>query len=654
MTLLKRAFLCVGVLATLSACEHGDPVSVAGGELGKAVQISGAETSPVTGRLPGGSATVSLIFGSLDPNVRDALGRKQADPTRARRTRNFRSTAEYWTWTNEIRDGSEPNRDPRLPVPQGNGVTGYLELYQPHGAYPNAEYWEFYVELYDLAPNTTHEVAFVHRRLTVNGEVDHVQRIMNGTVTQPDQLTITSGTRAAINTDWTGTAPVGCADYPGPTANPFVIGTGLTDAAGTITTTPTKKYLDKCWKANNGIWTKAEFDTQSKSMVGRADDQTYALPNYNYIEVWQGAFGTGTLVARVQIAQDLDPAGAPVKDAYPPFPAPGGMSNEAQQGPIPAVDAAASYPISNALKSTLPGALVVPSTVTATLNNVQRLETGVYKAWFMNGLTGAASPASGTYVRTLYGSTVETVSNTSTFAGGPGTITFTTTYDPAVHGAFADSLNFLVFSKETDAAATTPSISQPLWVKIFKFPPASAGGATTFGNFNRDSLPAGGNPARMPVPFTPQGVASGGVIGDTVTMTVPLNDTTARGPVFVGSLIEIRFTGLQRPPKGYEYAAFLRRASDGTVVHIGGLRSPDGSSLANADVAPSGGNLGPNGIRVGLLKYDIRLIPGTTLCDYDKIQLYVVPKGGALYEPAAMVFNISMPARVTTDAIACK
>ena len=654
MTILKRAIVCGGVVLALSACEHGDPVSSAGGEIGKSILITGADAGPVAGQLPSGNAVVSLIFGSLDPSVRDQLGRKPADATIARRTRNFRATAHYWTWTKELRDGGSTNRiDPRLPAIEASSRTAdgsqYFELYQPEGSYPNKEFWEFYFIVHNLTPNTPHEVAFVHRRLTVNGELDAVERIMSGTVTQPDQLVMGPGTKATVNTDWSGTAPVGCAAFPGVTANPFVVSTDPSDAQGRL------QDFDKCWQSGNGIWTKAEFDQQPKSMVGRNDDVAFSLPNYNYIEVWRGAFGTGTLVGRMQIAQDLDASGAPVKNGYAPFPEPGGNSTEAQQGPIPAVEAVASYPISNTLKSTLPGALVVPSTVVATMTNVQKLDAGtVYKAWFMNGLTGAAHEASGHYTRKEGTTTVEDVASTTTFSGGRGTITFTTTYDPAVHGAFADSLNFLVFTKETDAAAATPSISQPLWVKIFKFPPASAGGATTFGNFNRDSLPAAGDTSRHPVKFTPQGVASGGVIGDTVTMTVNIDGTATTGPVFVGSLIELRFTGLQRPPKGYEYKAYLRRKADGTLAYIGGLQGPDGSSLANADVAASGGNLGKNGIKLALLKWDAHNIAGATLCDYDKIQIYVVPKGGALYEPLAQVFNIGMPKRVLEDAIACK
>ena len=654
MTNVKKLFVAGATVAALGACEHGDPVSNAGGKQGHAILV---QATPIT-KLPGGSASVGLVFGGFNPAVRDWLGRKQADPTRARRTRNLRTPTHRYTWIDELRDASPETVDPRTPAPGRSGVANgnqYFELYQPEGGggYPSAEYWELYAYIENLAPSTPHEIAFVHRRLTVNGMVDHVERISEGTVTAPDALGMGPGTKATVNSNWSGAAPAGCSPYPGVTSNPFVVSTESSAADGHL-------EIDKCWQSGNGIWTIAEFDQQEKSMVGRADDQPYSLPNYNYIEIWEGAVGTGTLAARIQIAQDLDPSGQPVKDAYPPFPAPGGATAHPQMGPIPAVDAASSYPVSNTLKATLPGALSIPSTVVATLTNVQRLSSGVYKAWFMNGLTGAAVPVVGHYTRVVDGATVEDVAATSTFAGGMGTITFSTAYDPAVHGAFSDSLNFLVFTKEADAAAATPSISQPLWVKIFKFPPASSGGAATFGNFNRDSLPAGGNPARNPVPFMPQGVASGGVIGDTATRLVRQDDgTTLRTKVFVGSVLELRFTGLQRPPKGYEYLAYLRHkpspgGADSTLLPIGGLTAPDGSSLSNADVAANNAFLGPQGITVAQIRYDAHSIAGAQLCDYDEFRLYVVPKGGNQAEPLALVFQIPMPARVLVDATSCQ
>jgi hypothetical protein len=658
MSLLKRAITCGGVLLALSACEHGDPVSTAGGERGHGILLSGA---PSAATLPSGSATVTTQFGGFLTSIQDAFGRRQSDATRARRTRNFRATAHYWTWTHELRDGATPTRkDPRLPVidPTSAIADGsqYFELYQPEGTYPGKEFREFYFIVHNLAPSTPHEVAFVHRRLQVNGELDAVEMILNGSVSQPDQLVLAPGTKATINTDWSDPAPAGCAAFPGPTANPFVVSTDPSDASGAL------QDFDKCWKSGNGIWTKPEFDQPAKSMVGRADDQTYSLPNYNYIEVWEGAFGTGKLKGRVQIAQDLTPAGKPIANAYPPFPAPGGARSNSQMGPIPAVDLATSFPIDATLKASLPGAVGVPTNVVATLNNVQKLGAPVYKAWFINATSGVAKEAAGHYVRTVGSTNVEDVASTTTFKGGPGTITFTAPYSTTTHGPYADSLTFLVITKEDNAAATTPSLSQPLWVKIFKIPPANAGGSFTFGNFNRDSLPTAGDTSRHPVVFVPQGAATGGVLGDTVTVMVQQsNGTLTRSTVFQGSKLEMKFTNLQRPPKGYEYLGYFRQKRDttaatptvvnrdSTLVFIGGLRGVAGESLSDADVAARGGNLGPNTIAVARL--DVDAAPYSAgLCTFDRFRLYLAPKGGVSTEPRTLIFDLALPAKVTTAA----
>jgi hypothetical protein len=430
------------------------------------------------------------------------------------------------------------------------------------------------------------------------------------------------------------------------------VSTDATDAGGDM-------VIDKCWKSGNGIWTKSEFDVQTKSMVGRADDVPYDLPNYNYIEVWEGAFGTGKLVGRVQIAQDLTPGGKPIANAYPPFPAPNTVTQYSSSGPHPEVDKSASFPISPTLKATLPGAVGVPTSVALTLQNIQRLTTPFYKAWFINATTGAAKAAPGHYVRNYAGANAEDVASTSTFKGGPGTITFTATYDPspAVHGPYTDSLTFLVITREDDAAATTPSMSQPLWVKTFKIPPNNAGGTISFGNFNRDSLPAAGDTSRHPVLFVPQGVASGGVIGDTASVLVPqTGGASIRKSVFVGSMIEMRFSNLQRPPKGYEYMAYMRlkRVLNGTTLVadsglqvLGPITGPNGESLSNADVGPRSNLLGPQGISSALLRYDAAGIQNG-LCNFDQFRLYLVPKGGVVTEPVSLIFNIPLPERLTT------
>jgi hypothetical protein len=488
-------------------------------------------------------------------------------------------------------------------------------------------------------------MAFVHYRLTVNGSVDHAARILSGVVANPDTLKLATGTPGSTNTDWSGAAPGGCAPFPGATTNPFVFATFTTDGNGGAT-------LDKCWLSGNGIWTAAEFGQQSKNMVGRNDNTAFTLPSYNYVEVWETSFGTGTGPAmRMQIAQDLAPNGTPVRNALAPFPAPNTTTRFVSDNLFPAaVDQSAAFPISYTTALALPSTFGAPDSVMISLSNVEELETGTYKVWFVNPTTNAAQPATGKWVRVVDGDTVASSTGTSTFDGGPGTITFTTdSYFDIGQPDVSDSLSVLVVSIEQNAGATTPSSAQPIWTNVIKKVGGSVGGAVIFGEFTL------GDDSRGPERFVPQGTMSGGVIGDTVVILV---DTTINGEAtriraaqFVGSRVEVRFAGLMRPPLGYRYAAYLCASASGTCTEsnttffeLGGLMSPSGVSLDNADSAPNDSNLSDTRI---VRAFATATVSGSqTLCDFDRFRLVLEPIDGA-GPPLAHVFDAALPAQLT-------
>jgi hypothetical protein len=446
---------------------------------------------------------------------------------------------------------------------------------------------------------------------------------------------------------------VGCAPFPGANTNPFVFATFVTDGFGDVT-------LDKCWLSGNGIWTAAEFGQQSKSMVGRNDNTTYSLPNYNYIEVWETAFGVGSGPAmRVQIAQDLAPDGTPVRNAFAPFPAPntvlriGGDEQRAAE-----VDQSAEFPISYSTALGLPSTFGAPDSVIVTLNNVEELETGVYKVWFVNPATNAAAPATGRWVRVIDSDTVASATGVSTFEGGLGQIIFTTDgYGVIGQPDVSDSLSTLLVSIEQDAGATSPSTSQPFWATVMKTVGGSAGGALRFGEFTL------GDDARGPELFTVQGSMAGGVIGDTVVVLV---DTTINGEAtkirasqFVGSRVEVKFTGLMRPPLGYRYQAYLCGSDDGSCsptnattefFDMGSLMSPGGVSLDNADSAPNDSNL--SSTRIVQAIASASMSGGQTLCDFDRFRLVLEPSNGG-GPPLAHIFDAALPPQLT-EARSCR
>ncbi len=655
MTTLTRTApgaLAVTALALLAACEHGDPVSEGGGPLGRATLISSTASAAT---LPAGTATSFTRFGGFTTAVTDAFSRMPTNATQARRTQAYIGVASFsaWEWLPDAgRNASPEMLDPRLPAIQSTTAmldldNGFMDLYAPNpgSGYPGADFWELYTVFAGLDPNKQYQVAFVHYRLQVNGELDHVERLLTGTVTQPDSLVKGPGTAAEVNTPWTDVAPEGCAPYPGPTANPFVVVTAESDADGFMA-------FDNCWLANNGLYTLGTFDRQAESMIGRNDNVAYDLPNYNYIEVWEGTYGAQAgPVFRLQVAQDLDLSGKPIANAFAPFPAPN-VTGVATGDP-PVADQQTAFPLTESVLATLNGAIGVPDSVRVTATNLARLEQGAYKVWYINPTSGAAKPAVGTYTRTLGGVVVDSAAGVSTFQGGAGSITFTSGPYLTDAGAYADSLRFVLVTKETDPAAATPSGSQPLWQSIFKIPPGSAGGTLLFGDFNN-----GAERFR----FVPQGTLTGAVIGDTVAVfvadTVEGEVVQVRRAEFRGSVVEVTMTGLTRPPEGYRYQAYLFTAGDASTtpatdsayLSLGGLRDRSGDSLDDADTVAPNANVSATRIEFAQLRYDVSAEgpAGDTMCQYDRLRVFLEPKGMTTAEaPLTRIFDLALPARVT-------
>jgi hypothetical protein len=636
-TTKKKLAAVVTACVVAGACVRGDPVSVAGNSEGTALLFTGAATDP-SPVLPFGSASVFLNLAtlSIDLTATDGFGRFGTNAT-------FRQFGNYWSPGNSawffrgdaVRNASAARLDPRFPHPTSTTASfsngNAMHLYQPNSGYPNDEYWESYVELIGLKPNTTYQIAFVHNRLKVAGVLDHAQRMLTGAVTQPDTLVLAAGTPGAINSDWSGTAPVGCSPFPGPTTNPFVFGTFTTDGAGTAA-------IDKCWQSGNGIWTKAEFGQMAKSMVGRNNNVTFGVPSYNYIEIWETAYGVGTGPAgRLQIAQDLAPDGTPINNALAPFPAPNTTSRLVTDQMQPsAVDRAAAYPLTGAQLLPLPASVGWPDSVTTTIGNLEAV-SGAYQVWFVNPNTKQAEPASGTWVRVVGTDTVASGSGNLSFSGGPGTIRIRTDRYTAIgQPDVSDSLTTLLVSIEQGGSAAAPSSAQPFWTTILKAAGGTTGGALRFGEFTL------ADDTRGPEIFVAQGKLAGGVIGN------------VRDGTFIGSRLEVTFSGLQRPPIGYVYRAYLCESADDacsptdpttTFFSLGGLMSPSGLSLDAADTAPNDAFLSATRIVKAMVSVDVT--GAQTLCDFDRLRLTLEPKSGA--GPAlAQIFSVLLPAKVRT------
>jgi hypothetical protein len=622
------------VLLVVGACAHGDPVSNAGGNFGTASLLNG---SPSATTLPSGGAG---IITSLDATLPDAFSRIATDGNRGA----FYSGGFFVYRDVNMRNGTAGRNDPRFPVLVGSATADNASGPQIYPDDTDGPGWELYFPvLAGLTPNATHTIVFVNYYVKQAGQLDQEEKILTGAVTQRDTLKLNGGTRdstdlGAAAANWTGAA-ASCGRAPNvATPNPWIVAREPADAGGSMA------GIDKCWLSGTVWYTLNANTNYAKSMIGKQNNTTFALPNYNYIEVWEGDYGTGIPRIRMQVAQDVLQNGTPVNNGTPPFPV---TINSTR---LPIVDRQ-PFPLSDTLFSTLKGSSGLPKRGTITFNNLQQLSGAVYKVWYFNPTNGQATAAVGQYRRKV-GATFQADSNlsTSSFAGGPGTISFVlsdylTNIAPKV---YTDSLRFLLVTKEADASAATPSAEQPLWVGVFKSGTTLPGGTMIFGSFN------GGGATRMK--FTPQGLASGGILGDTTvyfdTATVGGVVTQQRKLQFNGSQIEIRFSGLMRPPVGYEYKAYLRRTADTTVVEVGGLTGPQNESLDGADTAPQDANMSATAIVFSKLVFDAHSqqdLAGATdqLCNYDQFRLYLVPRGGVgTPNPTSLIFNIAMPARI--------
>ena len=648
----RRAAAGAAVLAlALAACDAGDPVSPAGSAQGQSQPLLAGVTNATR---PSGTVDIRTNI-QLNPALADALGRQANNP----RGRHWSPGFGVWRWVDYWRNRPTANlgdrRDTRVPVPNTTAVGPITDLYPSAFA---GGYWELYAAggaITGLKPATAYSLAFVHYRLVRAGEVDHVDRILRGNAQVRDTLKVLSGTTTLAIGAWTSASPAGCPTYPGTTANPLVVAQFVSTAGGE------SPGFDQCIVPGNGLGEDAT--PQASSLVGRNDNQAYDLPNYNYIVVYETAAGLDSTALRMQIAQDLAPNGTPVANAFAPFPAPAVNTNNVLTGGQghATVDQNPAFPISFSAQLALPAAFGEPDSIIVRMQNVQRLETGTYKAWYVNRTTNEAKPAIGRYIRrsitvsaadtALRDTTVfEDVAGTSTFKGGPQEIIFVTRpYGEIGNPTVADSLSTLLITIEQNENAAAPSNSQPFWVNgIIKNAGTALPTTLNFGdaNFNQGTA--------APQIFTAQGTFSGGVIGDT-TIIGQGEDTEV---VFEGTTVRLNFSGLTRPPEGYEYVAYMCKDTCSPLLpasnflSMGTLLGPGNEDLTQADnPSYTSANVVGQRISSAFLTYDFAG-SGTTVCEFDRFRLALQPKG-AVEIPTTYVIDAPLSATITR-ADACR
>lgn len=389
-----------------------------------------------------------------------------------------------------------------------------------------------------LDPSTTYFVALERVATEVNGEPDAAVVLLDNDDFGPFRSDPDDPADQLVRLGGAAGTTLG--------ANPYIIGTFDTDAAG-------------------------EAGLPNFGFEGGGDDafietnqpEGFDLPRYNYLVIYLGDPRSGGVpVARGQFGIDLTPAGEPLGVGFAPFP----------QEPI------ADRP---ALVATGCCAAIAGD-VTLTARNLALLTSSVYKVWLLNDETGAlVSPLARITVLEPDGEgglvEVETGEDANTFAGGSER-TFRVEIDDAAVaagggetvGAYTHAFLSIESAVENDA----PAESQPVWSRYtdmngdpddpFGFELIQTSNLA-FGTFHL---------AEDPEPWIPGGFGTASFLGEEVGES----DT-----------FRARFRNLPLPPVGYFYEGYLL-AEEGEALSTGALKSipQEGFiSLRDVDVDPS-------------------------------------------------------------------
>jgi hypothetical protein len=569
-TRVVRVLACgtLAALAVLAACEgqrttENDPF----GPPSYNFQLTGLSRG-----LPrsAGSDAVFLSFAAFDTSVADAFARKGDLAVRLR-------SATSWNLATTMRRLAVDGRAPTQ-VASAAGAAATLTLEGPEVA-ATAGLWRSTLSFTGLAASTGYTVALVRYGLktgsTATDSLDQAAALLTGSAfTVRDSLFVLGGTGASPSL--TGGCTTATAAVSSSTANPLIIGTFTSTAAGA------SGSITRCINDVAGLYYPATAVSLNKTPIAPNTGLTFALPQYNYIVVYVTASGpvTGT-VLRGQIGQDLNVAnGNPVNNAFAPFPCIAAANN-----------CAASNVLSTSQRIAAPGGTANVDSVRLSLRGLKALGgSGVYQAWLVNPATGAAPVKA---VGRLVATQVDTVTDVptlvlattvldstpvpssspagvSSFVGFPmpqvAHVTWRLIVSSAASGVnMRDYTHVLVTLENSGAAATTPSTSTALWLQY-----GDQKGTADLKDDTYFDGAAGLAPAvawgRLDLAnvatrvFTAAGTGFGGVRGDEVSVDL---------------------TNLARPPAGYYYQAWLQdvngpdgNGTDTVYVAVDTLRSP--------------------------------------------------------------------------------
>lgn len=392
--------------------------------------------------------------------------------------------------------------------------------------------WDFYMRWYGAEPGKVYTYSIERLATIVNGAPDALEFMIEGEVTQPDQLVPLDGTPGgypANDYSWTTSAGCRAEPIPDPPPNPWYLGPVTANTSGRITP-------DFCM-GTPWLWYQAA-NVPDSSVVALNELRLGITPEYqyNYIVVYEGVPpNLGPPVIRVQVGVDLDSNGNPMPNGFAPF-------------PLEADRLAAS---------TLPGVATEPSRIRFEIRDLEPLDGGIpYELWLVNQADGSSAPATADYF------TIETIIETDEFgqqvevdvpsADTVRTSTFAGLSQANVRHAFIAS------NRTLDG----PTLGEFTHVTLAK--PGTSGAATDpvmWADWTESTL----NFGRLDMVDPPgsrlfRGTGSGdGLVFCEASQSIHDNEGNYLGEECLENQasLNLQFRRLRRPPPGYVYEVWL-------------------------------------------------------------------------------------------------
>lgn len=506
--------------------------------------------------------------------------------------------------------------DPRLPA---------LEpVYNPDGfvtqfAYTwgqeryNDPLWDWYMRWDGLEPVATYTYAIERLATIVNGAPDALEYIIEGEVTEPDELVPVGGTPGGYpDNDYGWTSRDGCKlePIPDPPPNPWYLGAMTASSDGRIT-------ADYCM-GSPWLWYTGTVNVPDSSVVAPNELRLGVTPEYqyNYVVVYKGEPpNLGDPIIRIQIGVDLDTNGNPLPNGFAPFPV--------------AADREAAL--------TLPNVQAAPSRIRFEMRDLKPLEGGTdYEVWLVNQEDGSTAPATARYF------TIETIIETD---------------------ELGQQIEVDVPSADTVETATFAGVPESNIRHAFIVNNRSLGGPT-LGEFTHVALAKPGTSGALTEPVMwGQYLDQGGTPGDPsddifitsddlkfgeLDLTDVPDSRTFRGAGSGDGLIwenelAIQFRRLRRPPPGYIYQVWLTGESANTLP-LGSITGPKSAGYMDIDDADEVVHPGFMTNTEIVQAAKVVSVESIDLSQYEMIMLTLEPKAGVEGMGPTLTLSGALPA----------